>query len=105
MAGLVTGGAGYIGSHLVWELIETGEDVVVLDRLSSGFESAVAPAAKLVVGDIGDEALVRSLLRAHAIDTVVHFAGSIVVPESVAAPLAYYHNNTCKTRVLLDAVV
>lgn len=105
MGVLVTGGAGYIGSHLVWELIESGEEVVVLDRLSSGFASSVAPAAKLVVGDIGDESLVKSLLRAHAIDTVVHFAGSIVVPESVVTPLAYYHNNTCKTRSLLDAVV
>ena len=105
MAVLVTGGAGYIGSHLVWELLDNGEDVIVLDRLSTGFEWAVAPEAKLVVGDIADSSLVKSLLRDHPIDSVIHIAGSIVVPESVAAPLEYYENNTCKTRVLLEAIV
>lgn len=105
MTVLVTGGAGYIGSHFVWQLVQNGEQVVVLDNLSSGFGRAVAPAAKLIIGDIGDEPLVKSLLREYSIDAVVHFAGSIVVPESIAAPLAYYHNNTCKTRALLDAVV
>jgi len=105
MTVLVTGGAGYIGSHFVWQLVEKDEQVVVLDRLSSGFDWAVPPAAKLIIGDIGDASLVRSLLNEYAIDAVVHFAGSIVVPESIAAPLTYYHNNTCKTRTLLDAVV
>lgn len=105
MATLVTGGAGYIGSHLVWELLDNGEEVFVLDRLSTGFDWAVAPEAKLVVGDIADPSLVKSLLRDHAIDSVVHFAGSIVVPESVAVPLEYYENNTCKTRALLHAIV
>jgi UDP-glucose 4-epimerase len=105
MTVLVTGGAGYIGSHLVWELLDHGEEVIVLDRLSTGFEWAVAPEAKLVVGDIADSSLVKSLLRDHSIDSVIHFAGSIVVPESVAAPLAYYENNTCKTRTLLQAIV
>jgi UDP-glucose 4-epimerase len=92
MSVLVTGGAGYIGSHLVWELLDNGEKVVVLDRLSTGFEWAVAPEAKLVVGDIGDTSLVRSLLRDHEID-------------SIADPLAYYENNTCKTRALLGAII
>ena len=105
MTVLVTGGAGYIGSHFVWQLVEKDEQVVVLDRLSSGFDWAVPPAAKLIIGDIGDASLVRSLLNEYAIDAVVHFAGSIVVPKSIAAPLTYYHNNTCKTRTLLDAVV
>ncbi len=102
---LVTGGAGYIGSHMVWELIDHGEDVVVLDRLSTGFDWAVAPEARLVVGDIGEYELVAKLLRDHKIDSVIHFAGSIVVPESVSDPLAYYENNTGKTRTLLQAVV
>jgi UDP-glucose 4-epimerase len=105
MAVLVTGGAGYIGSHLVWELLDSGEEVVVLDRLSTGFEWAVAPEAELVVGDIGDSSLVKSLLREYPIDSVIHFAGSVVVPESVSAPLAYYDNNTCKTRALLEVLV
>jgi UDP-glucose 4-epimerase len=105
MAVLVTGGAGYIGSHLVWELLDSGEDVIVLDRLSTGFEWAVASEAKLVVGDIADSSLVKSLFRDHEIDSVMHFAGSIVVPESVAMPLAYYENNTCKTRALLETII
>lgn len=105
MAILVTGGAGYIGSHVVWELLDNGEDVIVLDRLSTGFEWAVPPKAKLVVGDIADSLLVKSLLRDWPIDSVIHFAASVVVPESVAMPLAYYENNTCKTRALLEAAV
>ncbi|MCV3240696.1 UDP-glucose 4-epimerase GalE [Mesorhizobium sp. ZC-5] len=105
MTVLVTGGAGYIGSHMVWELLDAGEDVVVLDRLSTGFEWAVAPEAKLVVGDVGDIGLVSSIIRKHKVDAVIHFAGSIVVPESVADPLGYYENNTSKTRSLLEAVV
>src|SRR3974390_1672514 len=102
---LVTGGAGYIGSHMVWELIDHGEDVVVLDRLSTGFDWAVAPEASLVVGDIGEYELVAKLLRDYKIDSIIHFAGSIVVPESVSDPLAYYENNTGKTRAWLQAVV
>jgi len=105
MTVLVTGGAGYIGSHMVWELLDAGEKVVVLDRLSTGFEWAVAPEAKLHVGDIGDTALVRQIIADHAVDAIIHFAGSIVVPESVADPLGYYENNTGKTRSLLEAAV
>ena len=103
MAVLVTGGAGYIGSHMVWALLDAGESVVVLDRLSTGFAWAVAPEATLVVGDVGDGPLVSSLIELHEVDAIVHFAGSIVVPDSVVDPLGYYHNNTCKTRSLIEA--
>ncbi|MBN9073533.1 MAG: UDP-glucose 4-epimerase GalE [Rhizobiales bacterium] len=105
MAVLVTGGAGYIGSHMVWELVDAGEEVVVLDRLSTGFEWAVAPEATLHVGDVGDSALVARIIAGHGIDAIIHFAGSIVVPESVADPLGYYENNTVKTRSLLEQAV
>ena len=105
MTVLVTGGAGYIGSHMVWELLDAGERVVVLDRLSTGFEWAVAPEAELVVGDIADNELVGRLIRENGVDAIIHFAGSIVVPESVAHPLAYYENNTCKTRALIETAV
>src|SRR5690242_1081697 len=91
---LVAGGAGYIGSHVVLQLVEAGERVVVLDNLSSGFADAVIDA-ELVVGDVGDEARVTTLLRRHRIDTVMHFAARTIVPESVADPLRYYGNNTC----------
>ncbi|HTN98468.1 MAG TPA: UDP-glucose 4-epimerase GalE [Nordella sp.] len=105
MAVLVTGGAGYIGSHMVYALCDAGEDVVVLDNLTTGFWWAIAPQAKLVEGDIGDEALIAQLAKDHKLDAIIHFAGSIVVPESVADPLAYYLNNTVKTRSLIAAAV
>ncbi|MDG4853970.1 MULTISPECIES: UDP-glucose 4-epimerase GalE [unclassified Mesorhizobium] len=105
MTVLVTGGAGYIGSHMVWELLDAGESVVVLDRLSTGFEWAVAPEAKLVVGDVADRDLVGRIIRENKVDAIIHFAGSIVVPESVADPLGYYENNTCKTRALIETTV
>lgn len=105
MAVLVTGGAGYIGSHMVWELIDSGEDVVVIDRLSTGHDWAVAPQAKLVVGDVGNLSLVANVMRTHAVDAVIHFAGSIVVPESMVDPLGYYENNTCKTRTLIETAI
>ncbi len=97
---LVTGGAGYIGSHVLLQLREAGERVVVLDDLSTGFREAVR-GAELVVGNVGDQALVARVLREHAIDTVLHFAARTIVPESVADPLRYYANNTCATRNLL----
>ena len=105
MSVLITGGAGYIGSHMVWECIDRGEDVVVLDNLVTGFEWAVAPKAKLVVGDIGDRTLVEKTIRDNKIDTIVHFAGSVVVPESIEKPLKYYENNTSRTRTLLETAV
>lgn len=105
MSILVTGGAGYIGSHMVLDLVDAGEDVIVLDNLSTGFEWAVAPEAELVKGDCGDSGLVEELIRVRKIDSIIHFAGSIVVPESVEKPLSYYHNNTVKSRALMEAAV
>jgi UDP-glucose 4-epimerase len=105
MGVLVTGGAGFIGSHMALELLDAGEDVVVLDNLSTGFRWAVPDQAAFVEGDVGDHALVRRLLSGHGIDAIIHFAGSVVVPESVADPLGYYLNNTCKSRTLIAAAV
>ncbi len=105
MAILVTGGAGYIGSHMVLALTDAGEQTVVLDNLSTGFAWAVSPKATLVKGDIGDEELVMSLVKSHGIEAIVHFAGSIVVPDSVSDPLGYYLNNTVKSRALMHAAV
>jgi len=102
MSILVTGGAGYIGSHVVRQLGERREQVVVLDNLSTGFRSAVLDA-KLVVGDTGDRDLVGRILREHGVKTVMHFAAHTIVPESVSNPLKYYGNNTCSTRSLLQA--
>jgi UDP-glucose 4-epimerase len=105
MGVLVTGGAGFIGSHMVLELLDAGEDVVVIDNLSTGFRWAVPDEATFVEGDIGDQELVRPLLKNNAIDAIIHFAGSIVVPESIADPLGYYLNNTCKSRALIASAV
>jgi UDP-glucose 4-epimerase len=105
MTVLVTGGAGYIGGHMMLALLDAGEKVVVLDDLSTGFRSAVQPPAKLIVGDFGDAALVDTLLSEYKIDAIAHFAAKIVVPESVADPLAYYLNNTAKARNLLECAV
>jgi UDP-glucose 4-epimerase len=98
---LVTGGAGYIGSHVVKQLGAAGEDVEVLDNLSTGFEAAVT-AGRLVIGDTGDAALLDRLFKKHNIETVMHFAAHTVVPESVANPLKYYGNNTANSRTLLE---
>ena len=105
MSVLVTGGAGYIGSHMVHELTDAGRDVVVLDNLTTGFKWALPPSAKLVVGDIGDQDLALAIFEKHGVDAIIHFAGSIVVPESVADPLGYYLNNTVKSRALMAAAV
>ncbi|MYZ48760.1 UDP-glucose 4-epimerase GalE [Propylenella binzhouense] len=102
---LVTGGGGYIGSHMVWELVERGEKVVVLDDLSTGFDWTVAPQADLIIGDVGDRVLLDRIFRTREIDIVFHFAGSVVVPDSVADPLGYYLNNTAKSRELLAAAI
>ena len=98
---LVTGGAGYIGSHVVRQLGERGESVIVLDNLSTGYRSAVLHG-KLIVGDTSDSKLVSSLLKEHGIETVMHFAAHTIVPESVSDPLKYYGNNTSATRTLLQ---
>jgi UDP-glucose 4-epimerase len=102
---LVTGGAGYIGSHMVWKLLDAGEDVVVIDRLSTGFRWAVAPAARFYLGDVADETLLQKIFAENDIDAIIHFAGSAVVPASIEDPLAYYDNNTGKTRILVSAAI
>lgn len=98
---LVTGGAGYIGSHVVKQLGEQGERIVVLDNLSTGFAESIL-FGDFVQGDTGDSGLVSQLLRDYQVDSVIHFAAHTIVPESVADPLKYYGNNTCKTRNLLE---
>ena len=105
MSVLVTGGAGYIGSHMVHALLDRGEDVVVLDNLSTGVRELVNEKARLVVGDVGNGELTRKILREHRVDAVIHFAGSVVVPESVEKPLLYYANNTAASLSLIDACV
>ena len=99
---LVTGGAGYIGSHTVLQLVARGERVVVLDDLSTGFRQAVRDVP-LVIGNVGDRKLVDQLLAEHQVDTIIHFAAHVIVPESVSNPLKYYGNNTCSTRALIEA--
>ncbi|KAF2989106.1 UDP-glucose 4-epimerase GalE [Methylocystis sp. MJC1] len=105
MTVLVTGGAGFIGSHMVLELQDLGEKVVVLDDLSTGFRWAVPEGVPLVVGDFGDEKLLRDVLERYEIDEIIHFAAKTVVPDSVAAPLDYYLSNTAKARTLLACAV
>lgn len=102
---LVTGGAGYIGSHAVLALVDSGWPVIVIDDLSTGFEWAVPEQARLVRADIADQPLVARLIAEHGIGAVMHFAGSIIVPESVEQPLKYYHNNTVKSRALIESAV
>ena len=105
MAVLVTGGAGYIGSHMVWRLLDAGETVVVADRLSTGFDWAVAPEARLEVGDIGDPQFLDRIFGSYRIEAIIHFAGSVVVPESVSNPHMYYVNNTVNSLQLIAKAV
>jgi UDP-glucose 4-epimerase len=102
---LVTGGAGYIGSHAVLALLDAGWPVVVIDDLSTGFDWAVPKEANFARGDIADQELVQGLIAEYGIQAIMHFAGSIIVPESVENPLKYYHNNTVKSRALLESAV
>jgi UDP-glucose 4-epimerase len=102
---LVTGGAGYIGSHMAHTLVDAGETIIVVDDLSTGFRSALPRLATLVVGDVGNEALLADVIKTHAVTEIIHFAASIVVPESVHDPLGYYRNNTMNTRALLEVAV
>ena len=103
MAVLVTGGAGFIGSHMVLSLLDAGEDVVVIDNLATGFRWAVPPEARFHEGSAGDRDLLDRVLDEHRPDAVLHFAGSVVVPESVTDPLKYYRNNTGVSRTLIEA--
>ncbi|MFA9463223.1 MAG: UDP-glucose 4-epimerase GalE [Velocimicrobium sp.] len=105
MAILVLGGAGYIGSHTVYELIGMGEDVVIIDNLQTGYREAIHPKARFYEGDIRDRAFLDSVFEKEKIDAVIHFAASSLVGESVTNPLKYYDNNLCGTKVLLDAIV
>lgn len=102
---LITGGAGYIGSHVAWAAVDAGHHVVVLDDLSTGRASSVPDNAVFVEGDVADRALIRSLLDEHKVDAVLHFAGRIIVPESVSQPIKYYTENTATTLHLLDEMV
>ena len=105
MTVLVTGGAGYIGSHMVQALVDAGQSVVVVDNLSTGFSAFLPEAVPLFIGDAGDENLVEGVIAQHGIDSIIHFAGSVVVPDSMRDPLGYYRNNTMTTRSLLNAAV
>src|SRR3954452_14344306 len=105
MTVLVTGGAGYIGSHTVLALAEAGEDVVVIDDLSTGFSAYLPEGVPLFIGDAGDENLLEGVIAQHNIESIIHFAGSVVVPDSMRDPLGYYRNNTFTTRSLLNAAV
>lgn len=105
MSVLVTGGAGYIGSHTVFALLDRGDDVVVIDNLSSGVRGHVGDEAVFVEGEASDQKLICKLIAEHNVDCVIHFAGSIVVPESVAEPLRYYENNVVTSRALMEACV
>ena len=105
MTVLVTGGAGYIGSHMVFNLLERGEKVVVIDDLSTGSRALVAEEAIFVEANAGDRERVSNLIQERGVDAIIHFAGSIVVPESVAQPLSYYANNTVVARSLIEAAV
>lgn len=102
---MVTGGAGYIGSHVTYALLEAGWEVVVIDDLSTGRRDLVAPAAAFVLGDVGDPQTIGAALDQHRPDAVLHFAGSISVRESVSDPLKYYRNNTSASRTLIEATV
>jgi len=105
MRALVTGGAGYIGSHMTLELVDAGIDVVVVDDLSTGIAAAVPARATFVHADIADQALLQRLIEELGVEAILHFAGSVVVPDSVADPLAYYLNNTVKSRALIETAV
>jgi UDP-glucose 4-epimerase len=105
MTVLVTGGAGYIGCHMVHALVEAGENVVVIDNLSTGFSTYLPEGVPLFIGDVADENLVEGVIAAHGVDSIIHFAGSVVVPESMRDPLSYYRNNTGTSRNLLNAAM
>src|SRR5437763_17172545 len=102
---LVTGGAGYIGSHMVYELLDQGERLVIVDNLSTGFDFVLPPDVPLIVGNVGDAELIARVISEHRITEIIHFAASTCVPDSVRNPLGYYLNNTANTRALIQAAV
>ena len=105
MSILITGGAGYIGSQMVHELADAGERVVVLDDLSTGFDWAIAKGVPLIIGDTGDQNLVSQTIREHEVDSIIHFAAWLIVPDSVKDPLGYYKNNTVNSRALIETAI
>jgi UDP-glucose 4-epimerase len=105
MVTLVTGGAGYIGSHCVLALLERGEKVFVLDNLSTGFRDAVHAPAQLIVGDVGNKQLASAIIKEEGVDAIIHLAASTIVPESLRSPLLYYQNNTANSRTLIEAAI
>jgi len=105
MTVMVTGGAGYIGSHMVYALLAAGERVVVLDNLCTGFDWAVAEGAPLIQGETGDQPLVSKIIKDHGVESIIHFAASVVVSDSVADPLSYYRNNTANSRAMIECAV
>jgi UDP-glucose 4-epimerase len=105
MTVLVTGGAGYIGSHMLYALLSAGERVIALDNLSTGFDWAIAGSVPLIVGDVGDQTLVKAIIKEHKVETIIHFAASLAVGESVANPLLYYKNNVVNSRALIECAV
>ena len=102
---LVTGGAGYIGSHAVLALLDGGWQVVVVDNLTTGFRWAIPDGVPFLEANIDDQPQVEAFMREHGVGAVMHFAGSIIVPESVENPLKYYHNNTARSRSLIESAV
>ena len=102
---LVTGGAGYIGSHTVLDFVDAGERVIVLDNLTTGFGWSVAKGVPLIVGEIGDEKFVAQIIREYEVEAIIHFAASVVVPNSVTDPLGYYKNNTVNSHALIRTAI
>ena len=102
---LITGGAGYIGSHMCWHLVDQGQQIVVIDRLSTGFSWSLPKNAELIIGDVADQRLVEDTIKRNNVDSIIHFAGSVVVPESVADPLSYYRNNAVASMLLIESAV
>jgi UDP-glucose 4-epimerase len=102
---LVTGGAGYIGSHMVHALLDAGEHAVVLDNLSTGFDSAVPKGVPLIIAESGDQTRVAAAIKEHGIDAIIHFAASLIVPDSLRDPLGYYRNNTVNSRALIETAI
>lgn len=105
MTVMVTGGAGYIGSHMVWELLDNGEEVLVVDNLVTGFEWAIPKGVTFIKADVGDQSAIEEIIKDNNVDAIIHFAGSVVVPESLVNPLKYYENNTGNSRNLIAAAV